>query len=137
MNRLCPSEETLSEYISGILPEEEKPPVEKHLASCNICRKLLLETYDITNKPDLNELKVQVIGWIIKNKWLTGAAGALILSFFFPKYFLQFLSAAVVLGAKWIIDAKTTRTLIMINEAYKENSKIKIKNEKSKESYKL
>ncbi|MFA5255328.1 MAG: hypothetical protein WC419_01350, partial [Candidatus Omnitrophota bacterium] len=41
------------------------------------------------------------------------------LSFVFQRFFLQFLTATLLLGVKWITDAKSTKMLIMIYEAWK------------------
>jgi hypothetical protein len=125
MNRICPSEEILSEYISGILSPEDRIGVEKHLASCDKCRKLVAETHDIINKCSINEIKNALLCWIGKNRWLLGASVTFVCSFLFPKYFLQFLTACLLLGAKWIIDAKNTKMLIMIYEAWKRSDKDK------------
>ncbi len=125
MNRICPSEEILSEYISGVLSAEERIKTEKHLAACAECRKLIAETHDIINKRDIGEIASTVFRWIGKNRWLIGATMAFASSFLFPKYFLQFLAATLLLGAKCIIDARTTRMLIMIHDAWKRGDKDK------------
>ena len=64
-----------------------------------------------------------------KNLWLFGAIAAFLLSFFVPRYFVQFLVATILLGAKWIFESVNARILIMIYEAWqkggeKEASKI-------------
>ena len=119
MRRICPSEEILSEYISGVLAEEDRTEVEKHLAGCAACRELLVETHDIISRPDIHEIKNRISRWIRKNQWLIGAAAAFTLSFVFSEHFLQFLTACIIMGAKWAVDAKTAKMLIMIYEAWK------------------
>ena len=52
-----------------------------------------------------------------------GATLAFLCSFIIPRYFLQFIAAFVILGAKWVVDTKTTKTLIMIQEAWKRGDK--------------
>lgn len=47
------------------------------------------------------------------------AAGAFAASFLVPRYFIQLLVATLILGIKWIVDAKTTKMLVMIHEAWK------------------
>ena len=91
MNRICPSEELLSEYLSGKIPPEAREPLEKHLSSCRICRTLISEAYDILKKRDPNDVQAILTGWIQKNIWLIGATVSLIISFLIPRYFLQFL----------------------------------------------
>lgn len=119
MNRICPPEEILSEYLSGHLPPEERDELEKHLVSCDSCRNLLIDAHDILKKPDIREIFINTLLWLKKNYWLLGSLLTLITSFLFPEYFLQFLTACILMGAKWIIDSKNTKTLIMINEAWK------------------
>jgi len=123
MNRICPSEEILSEYLSGTLRQEDVLLLEEHLIKCESCRELLADAYHITSKRDITELLHKTRNWIKKNKWLIGAFVSFILSFILPRYFLQFIAAFVVLGAKWVLDAKTTKTLIMISEAWKRGDK--------------
>jgi hypothetical protein len=53
------------------------------------------------------------------NWYAVGGVASFALSFVFPRYFLQFLVATILLGAKWIIDAKNTRMLVMIYEAWR------------------
>ena len=124
-SRICPSEELLSEYLSGCLHPEDKPDVEKHLAGCAGCRKTIVEAHEILNKPDIRQIKREILNWLKTNRWLLGAMILLILSFMFPKYFLQFLVACLLMGAKWIIDSKTTKMLIMIHQALKSGDKDK------------
>lgn len=119
MNRICPSEEILSEYLSGLLSQEDSMDLEKHLVLCNECRSLIAEAYKIVKKPGLGSIFVNMLFWFKKNYIFTASLFSLILSFIFPKYFLQFLTASILLGAKWIIDSKTTKTLITIHEAWK------------------
>ena len=123
MNRICPSEETLSEYLAGILLPEEKARVEKHLATCKACRQLLAEAHDIISKPDLREFTRKVLTWLKENLWLTGSILAFALSFVFQKYFLQLLLGSFLMGGKWILDSKNAKMLIMIHEAWKSGGK--------------
>lgn len=123
MNRICPSEEILSEYLAGILPQEDISHLEEHLAKCSGCRETLAEAYHITSKPEARELLHEIRRWIKRNMWLTAAGVSFLCSFIIPRYFLQFIAAFVILGAKWVIDTKTTKTLIMIQEAWKRGDK--------------
>ncbi|MGB2600302.1 MAG: zf-HC2 domain-containing protein [Candidatus Omnitrophota bacterium] len=121
--RICPQEEILSEYLCGHLPPEDKNAVEEHIAGCNSCRELLSDAYEIISKPDLNQTRRKVMNWIKSNPWFFTSVTAFTFSFVFPRYFLQFLAAGLLAGAKWIIDAKTTKMLIMIYEAWKHGDK--------------
>lgn len=53
------------------------------------------------------------------NIYLVLAVMSFILSFVFPQYFLQFLTATLLLGIKWVADSKSTKMLVMIYEAWK------------------
>jgi hypothetical protein len=53
------------------------------------------------------------------NVYLILAIVSFILSFVFWDFFLQFLTATILLGIKWIADAKSTKMLVMIYEAWK------------------
>jgi hypothetical protein len=123
MNRICPTEELLSEYLSGTISPEDRKAVESHLASCADCRKLLSEAYDVLITPDLHEIFFNIKRWLRKNIWLIVAVSALASSFFFPKYFIQLITATILSGTKWIIDAKTTKMLITIYETWKKSDK--------------
>jgi len=122
MNRLCPQEEKIAEYLSGISCEEEKIALEKHFTKCSRCRKLMVETFDLTKEAAIMIAFNKMIKIFKKNIFLFLSATSLVLSFYCNKYFLQFLTASILCGFKYIIDSKTTKTLIMINEAYKKNS---------------
>ncbi len=124
-NRICPSEEILSEYLSGGLTPGERAGVEKHLAGCPGCRKLLAEAHDVLKRPDIREIGHSAFRWVRKDHWLIGSVLTLACSFLCPRYFLQFLVASLLMGAKWIIDSKTTKMLIMIQEAWKSGDKEK------------
>jgi hypothetical protein len=117
--RICLAEEILSEYLSGVIRGAEKDEIEKHIASCCECRKLIVEADEIINRPSFSKFKEEILKKLKNNLWFIGSLAALIFSFVFPKYFLQFLTACILMGAKWIIDSKTTKMLVMIYEAWK------------------
>ena len=121
VKRICPNEVTLSSYLSGCLNGMERVEVEKHLAGCGSCRTLIVETYEVTRKFDAARVKVLFLKWLKKNCWGTGALITFIASFIFRKYFLQFLTGAMLMGIKWIVEAKNTKLLITIHEAWKRN----------------
>lgn len=122
-NRLCPNEETLSEYISGTLPAEKRLLIEKHLAVCRSCRTLLAETHDITRKSASGKMITRFSAGKREVLWLTACLITFSASFLFSKFFLQFLAVSFLLGIKWILDAKTTKTLIMIHKTLKAETK--------------
>ncbi|MBL7073444.1 MAG: zf-HC2 domain-containing protein [Candidatus Omnitrophica bacterium] len=118
-NRLCPSEENLSEYLSGIMSRADKNLIEQHLANCQACRTLVAETHSIARKSAENKIHKLFRALKREHLWLTACVISLSLSFVFSNYFIQFLTASLLLGIKWIIDSKTTKTLIMIHKTLK------------------
>ena len=124
INRICPTDEILSEYLSGIITPEDRISVETHLANCCKCRKIVSRSFKILNDPKIIKLLKYIRKKMISDKWLISSSIFLILSFLFNDYFLQFLIAALLTGIKWIIDSKTTKMLIMINEARKDHEKL-------------
>jgi len=125
MNRICPSEEILSEYLCGALSGEAKDELERHLASCADCRRLLAEAHDVVKRPVLLRALSRAAGSMRRNLWLAGAACSFLLSFIYPRYFLQFLVACLIMGGKWIMDSRTSRILIMVQEAWKSGDRDK------------
>ena len=102
-----------------MIPTEDRSMIEEHLAGCDKCRGLLSDAYEITKKSTTSQIKEKVMKWIKENPWFIASMTAFVCSFVFPKYFLQLLVACLITGAKWIIDSKTTKMLIMIHEAWK------------------
>lgn len=118
-NRLCPSEENLSEYLSGVTSDSEKILIEQHLANCQACRTLVADAHSIARKSAENKIHNLFRALKREHLWLTACVISLSFSFVFSKYFIQFLTASLLLGIKWIIDSKTTKTLIMIHKTLK------------------
>ncbi len=122
-NRICPTEETLSAYLSGSLTKNEVSAIETHLTACKTCRELVFDTYDLISKPVPGIILSTMLSFIKKNVWGLLSLVSFTLSFTCGKYFFQFLAASILLGLKWITDSKTTKTLIMIHEAWKRGDK--------------
>ena len=116
---VCLSETELSDYLSGSLSPDKKLDIENHLASCAECLEQLTFAYECVSEYPAQKGVYFVKKKLTKNTWLLGAALAFILSFLFPKYFMQFLAATVLLGLKWIFDSSNAKILIMIYEAWK------------------
>lgn len=85
---------------------------------CPYCRRVLPTPLEEPSSVRRREAGKPSI-WLKKGRWLIGALLAFGLSFFFPRYFLQFLILAAILGGKWIFDTASTRTLIMIYDAWR------------------
>jgi predicted anti-sigma-YlaC factor YlaD len=119
MNRLCPSEKALSEYLSGAASAAESAAVERHLAVCGKCRQLLSEAYAVVSRRDMPEILEDISSGMGRNRWALIALLSLVCSFFLGRYFLQFLAVFMISGARWISETKDRKILIMINEAWK------------------
>lgn len=119
MNRICLSDEILSEYLQGVLSKDDTELVEEHLSNCKECRTLISEASELTNSFDTRETLSNTLETIIKNKWLLICIVFFICSFIFYRYFFQLLLASALTGVKWIIDSKTTKMLITVYEAWK------------------
>ena len=131
-NRICPSEATLSGYLSGSPACNDMAAVEQHLAACPRCRQLLVEAYEVTSLRRVYAGYKKWLDLIMKNRWLVGSLITLVLSFLFSTYFFQFLTACLLMGGKWIVDMKTTRMLIMIHDAWKRGDKAGLNKELSR-----
>lgn len=123
MNRICPSEEVLSEYLAGGLSGEKRENIERHLSKCTSCRRLIAEAYHVTKGFDASEARHHLLLRLRRNIWILLGLISLLFSFLIPRYFLQLLALFIILGAKWIIDSRSTKTLIMISEAWKRGDK--------------
>ena len=116
---LCLSGVELNDYLSGVLSEEKKLEIENHLKDCGDCLEKLAFAYQAVE--EFNKLKGEKTmepDWK-KKLWLFGAILAFVLSFFVPRYFVQLLVAAILMGTKWIFDSVNARILIMIYDAWK------------------
>ena len=110
-----PKESELADYLSGILTGEDRKKVEDHIACCNDC----LESVVSAQESVKGFKKRKVVAMKKMNIYLVLAVISFILSFMFQHHFIQFLTATLLLGIKWISDAKSTKMLVMIYEAWK------------------
>ncbi|MFH1394721.1 MAG: zf-HC2 domain-containing protein [Candidatus Omnitrophota bacterium] len=118
-NRICPTENLLSEYISGVLPFKTALLIERHLASCAKCRLLISETHSVAKQSDPLKALSLLRACICRNFCLIGAVFSLGASFIFHKYFMQFLIVTLLLGTKWITASKAVQTFITIYKTQK------------------
>ena len=56
---------------------------------------------------------------------LAGAVIAFILSFIFPKYFMQCLVVTLILGIRWALNSEGGRTLIMVQDSWRHHTQDK------------
>lgn len=116
-----PEEELLSAFMDGSISEIERLKIERHISACDECLSIIVSAHEsvgIFKKK--NGVKKEVHKIMKKiNIYFVLAAVCFMMSFAVPRYFLQFLVATMVLGAKWVIDSKSVKMLIMIHEAWK------------------
>ncbi len=110
----CLLPEVLYSYTKNSLPSSERNAVESHIAECYHCLDLLVSISKGVRFQRIKGVKMRK-----EHIFLLMAVISFILSFILSSYFLQFLTATVIFGIKWIIDSKSTRTLIMIHQAWK------------------
>lgn len=113
--RTHPTESELADYLSKASVGEEREKVEDHIACCNDCLENVVSAHESVSA--FKKGKPKIMKKI--NVYLILATISFILSFTVPQYFVQFLTATLLLGIKWIADAKSTKMLIMIYEAWK------------------
>ena len=110
-----PGEAELAGYLSDTLNDGERKRIGDHIACCNDCLDNAVSAYE-----SVKTFKKRKPGAMKKiNIYLILAVISFILSFVFQDHFMQFLVATLLLGAKWIADAKSTKMLVMIYEAWK------------------
>lgn len=141
----CPNEEILLGYLNGTLEKEERQFVEHHLAGCGFCLSQLNLAYqsqlmdrkgsfqpvsqELINKTK-SFLGIQIVNNLKRGKtktkkanlFLAGAIIPFILSFIFPKYFIQFLVVTLVLGIRWAFESEGGRTMIMVLDSWRHHS---------------
>ena len=119
--RTHPAEADLAAYLSKSLSGKEMARREEHLASCAECLEAAVAAYDsvrdFTPAAPHKKKRTSVMKKI--NPYLILAVIAFSLSFVTPRYFIQLLVATLILGIKWVVDAKSTKMLVMIYEAWK------------------
>ncbi|MFA5143940.1 MAG: zf-HC2 domain-containing protein [Candidatus Omnitrophota bacterium] len=115
VNKAHPTDLALADYLDNRLSGDGRKSVESHLAVCSECRIKAVSAYESVSAS--GKRKGKLMGKI--NLYLIFAAVAFVLSFIVPRFFLQFLAATLLLGAKWVADSKSTRMLVMIHEAWK------------------
>jgi len=105
----------ISGYLDRLLDADSRRKVEDHTAVCSDCLSAMVSAYEsvkLFKKRKGNTMKKL-------NVYLILAIVSFLLSFAVPQYFAQFLVAATLLGIKWISDAKSTKMLVMIYDAWK------------------
>ena len=131
----CPSELELNDYLENRLSQQRENLVLEHIADCPHCLSLLELSQEATKEkvkdrptPEMIMRVKKIVRQksakaIFNYKWPILAAVSFTLSFIWGRYFLQFLILAIIFSVKWIFDSGSTRTLIMIYEAWRGKDK--------------
>ncbi len=110
-----PTEIELSDYLNRSAKDEVRKRIEDHIACCAECLESVVSAHE-----SVKGFKKRKANFMKKlNIYLILAVISFLLSFAVREYFIQFLVATLLLGIKWIVDAKSTRMLVMIYEAWK------------------
>ena len=140
----CPSPEALAQYVMGTPSIGELYDIGNHVKSCKACAEivegaLLYSEYGKDIKLESVPAKVKnaakylnpaygrkgnkLMYYFKKNIWFMLSMASFVVSFFAMHHFLQFLALAVIFGFKWVFDKETTKTLIMVYNAWKKHDK--------------
>lgn len=116
-----PTDIRLADFLDDALSPDERHKVEEHIASCGECLKKIVSAHESVELFNKNSgTKNRKVNFMKKINWyLVLAIVSFVLSFVFARYFIQLLVATLLLGTKWIVDAKTTKMLVTIYEAWK------------------
>ncbi len=116
-----PTENDIAGYLARSLPAAGIRQVEEHIAGCDECLAAMVSAYESAGGPGNKSSLKKKFGKYMKklNIYLILAVLSFALSFITPRHFIQMLVATLLLGAKWIVDAKSTKMLVMIYEAWK------------------
>ncbi len=140
----CPDNETLLGYLRNTLDKQKRQEIENHIAECSFCLNQISTAYEALNKsfrkglpsvPEkmINKTKAS-LGIIDKSKknsakskakrwfFLSGTIIFFILSFLIPKYFLQFLAGAIIMGIRWSFESQTGQILVMVLDSWRRHS---------------
>ncbi|MCF7871385.1 MAG: hypothetical protein K9L94_04775, partial [Candidatus Omnitrophica bacterium] len=126
----CPDNQYFLDYLQNNLNEEKRKSFESHIACCSFCLSQIsiaakaLQKYkqnDFDSLPEniLNKTKTSLNSMKTKNKknesqkkiikrrlFLAATIIFFGLSFIIPKYFLQFLIGALILGIRWSFESE-------------------------------
>ena len=116
-----PADIMLADYLDDLLSADKRAGIEAHLANCDECLKKAVSAYESVKlfKRDVSRQKRKERSMGKINFYFIFAVMAFALSFIVPRFFLQLLVATLLLGAKWIVDSRSTKMLVMIHEAWK------------------
>ncbi|MCF7894489.1 MAG: hypothetical protein K9L84_05475 [Candidatus Omnitrophica bacterium] len=142
----CPDNQDLIDYLQNNLNQKKRKSLENHIARCSFCLSQIsiaaeaLEKHkqnDFDSLPEniLNKTKANLNSMKTKNKknesqkkiikrrlFLAATIIFFGLSFIIPKYFLQFLIGALILGIRWSFESESGKNLVMILDSWRKHS---------------
>ena len=120
----CPFEIVLNDYLAGKMSIGRRVVLEKHFVNCGFCLEQLdLAQKALKRKGGRKNMKEKLQHFSKKWGWFSGMAVSFGISFLFRRYFLQFLVLTVIFGVKWVFEAGSTKTLIMVYDAWRKRDK--------------
>lgn len=127
MKRFCPSENILSEYLSGTLKGKRRQETEKHISNCEKCRETLKDAYIVTQKKGLVETLLRKAHSLSRHFWISLSMLSLAMSFYQKNYFFQFIALSLIFSFMWKSKKQAINNQISFS-----SSKIIAHNEKEK-----
>ena len=145
----CLDEQTLLEYLKDKPMSPKRSLSEHHIAGCGFCLSnlsLLAESRQMARDKTLAPVPQKLIDktksllkidkdqerknmqrrkTIKRRLFLAGTIISFALSFLIPRYFMQFLVAALILGMRWSFESESGRTLIMVIDSWRRHSRDK------------
>ncbi len=142
----CPENQDLIDYLQDNLDQDKRKSLENHIAHCSFCLSQvsiatkalqkqrqndfdpLPENIIKKAKANLNSIKTknkknESQKKIIKKRFFLATTIIFFgLSFVVPKYFLQFLIGALILGIRWSFESESGKTLIMVLDSWRKHS---------------
>ncbi len=142
----CPGNGILASYLANSLEQKKRQEVENHLANCSFClsqislawkalQKHKRKSFEPVPERTINKTKSCLNITKTKNRenrskkkiikrrlFLAATIILFILSFLIPRYFLQFLVGALILGIRWSFESESGQTLIMVLDSWRKHS---------------
>ncbi len=133
----CLSELAIHRYLEKKPDPKERERVEKHLLECYDCLQTMADASKAKGMFEKGEFKNSSgSSWTPRLKkelpsqknlapkrkpwgWLAAATVSFLCSFIFHRYFIQFSVATLFFGIKWIVETRTTKILIAIQDAWR------------------
>ena len=115
-----PNETALAGFLDASLPEMERRRIEAHLSSCDECLAAVVLADEAVEKFRKDRRRKNRRGFLkMRNIYLAIAIISFAVSFALPRFFIQSLVATLLFGMKWIADTRSTKTLVMIHDAWR------------------